>query len=90
MSALGVAAAFKNICEPNQVGVDIGIGIDRRIRDTGLSGKVDNVSEVLTREQACDGAAIGALLIRAKSKNLRRACAQHEASTIGPGRREAS
>ena len=31
--------------------------------------------------------AIGALLSRARSKNLRRACAQHAASTIGPGLR---
>src|ERR1700730_2948125 len=34
--------------------------------------------------------AIGALLMRARSKNLRRPCAQQDASTIGPGRREAS
>jgi len=34
--------------------------------------------------------AIGALLMRARSKSLRRACAQHDASVIGPGRREAS
>ena len=31
--------------------------------------------------------AIGALLMRARSKNLRRACAQHAASMIGPGLR---
>jgi hypothetical protein len=34
--------------------------------------------------------AIGALFSRARSKNLRRACAQHAASTIGPGFRLAS
>jgi hypothetical protein len=44
---------------------------------------------------ACDNfptasIAIGALLSRAKSKNLPRACAQHIASTISPGLRPAS
>jgi hypothetical protein len=34
--------------------------------------------------------AMGALLSRARSKNLRRAWAQHIASTIGPGLRLAS
>jgi hypothetical protein len=34
--------------------------------------------------------AIGAFCSRARSKNLRRACAQHAASMIGPPLREAS
>jgi len=34
--------------------------------------------------------AIGAFCSRAKSKNLRRACAQHAASTMGPPLRDAS
>jgi hypothetical protein len=44
------------------------------------------VDVALDREQLVEApAAIGALSIRARSKNLRRACAQHIASVMGPG-----
>ena len=64
MSTLGVATAFKNIGKSDQVGVNIGIGIDCRMRDTSLSRKVNNVSEALICEQARDGVPIGKIAYR--------------------------
>src|SRR5579864_9426569 len=59
MPALAVAAAFEDIGKADQVGVDIGGGIDRRMRDTGLSRKVNDICKAPIFEQACNGAPIG-------------------------------
>ena len=48
---MGVAAAFENIGKSDQVGIDIGRGIDRRMRDAGLRRKVRDISEALLGEQ---------------------------------------
>ena len=63
-----------------------------RLRSSRTATRSCGVRPLISRSMANSASmrstasiAIGALLMRARSKNLRRACAQHAASMIGPG-----
>jgi hypothetical protein len=54
-----VAAAFQAIGKADQVGIDIGRGIDRRMDDTELRCKMRDIGEALLGKQRRHGGAIG-------------------------------
>ena len=81
-------------CSRNQLSRSMTSGRLRSIRTPMRCG---GVSPLISRSMSNNAsmrvtasAAIGALLILASSKNLRRACAQQAASMIGAGRRSAA
>ena len=55
MPARAVAAAFEDIGKADQVGIDIGRGIDGRMGDAGLRRKMRDIGEALLGEQRRDG-----------------------------------
>jgi len=61
-----------------------------RIRSCGAAPLISRSMANSASMRSTASIAIGAWFSRAKSKNLRRACAQHAASTMGPGLRVAS
>ena len=59
MFNLVVAAAFQQIAEADQVGLDVGIGVLQRISHAGLAGQVDDAVEFLGGEQVFYHDAVG-------------------------------
>ena len=59
MADLGMAAAFHQIDEPHQVGVDIGMWIDQRVADARLGREVHDDIELVFAEQLGDTIAVG-------------------------------
>src|ERR1700716_192687 len=58
MSAFVVPAAFQHIDEALHVGVDIGIGMVRRITTAGLRREVNDHGKAVLRKQRLDGSTI--------------------------------
>ena len=59
MLHVAVAAAFKEIDESDEVGVDVGVGVFERVAHSRLGGEVDDDGEGPALEEGFDFRAIG-------------------------------
>ena len=59
MPAAIVAAAFQDVEEAVEIGVDIGVRVDQRMAHAGLRGEMHDVGKAVLGEQRRDGGAVG-------------------------------
>ena len=59
MAAAVVTAAFQDIGEADQIGVDIGIRVGQRVAHAGLGGEMHDVWKAVLGEQRGHGGAVG-------------------------------
>ncbi len=63
MLDLSVAAAFKNIQEAGDIGVDVIMRVIEGVADAGLRGKMNDPFGSFLREDLCHGLTIGDILL---------------------------